>query len=503
MHNTRNKNITGFAFLTICIASCLILPLSLNTVSSDGLIWGIPGEPYFFEDLSECTTGLASSSATPDGRPLLWKNRDCPGNEQEYHYVDNGTIPFVGLTYADETDRYFAGVNQAGFAIENSDIHNPDDNAGHDDGYVMKLALEICRTVDDFQEILDSTNNTVRLNCYNYGVFDAVGGATIFETRRRNYTRCDAVDEQNGFLIRTNFAFSGSDTATQDSYYGNHRYDRAFMLWLEAIRNNNLTPLFVYQQVSRDLTSRGINPYPLPFDGYYSGGRETLPYGYVPQSASINRETTRSVFIAQGVAEGRRPDDCVIWAMAGSPLGCIVTPLWVRAGSIPPEYDGNGNSFFNARAQELKDWVKEGAAGVNTWRLTNPEGTGIYDYILPLEAHYYDKTLQFLESPGFEYERMAAFQDEIAEQAADSLAKWRPTYNVTDVYEVGYNDGNLVLNWDEDRFGDSVKGYNILRSSTPFREGNSGEFLATVEETRFVDNNPPAGSAFYRIEIVF
>ncbi|NQU05971.1 MAG: hypothetical protein HQ568_07745 [Calditrichaeota bacterium] len=498
----KNKNIISFTLLFGSLIFGLMIPITSNQISSDGLIWGIKGEPHFFVDLSECTTGLASGAATPDGRPLLWKNRDCPGLEQEYHYVDNGMIPFIGLTYANDTARYFAGVNQAGFAIENSDIHNRagDGSNGHDDGYVMKLALETCRTVEDFEAILDSTNDAGRRYCYNYGVFDAFGGATIFETGRWVYTRCDAVDEPNGFLIRTNFAFSGDDSTNRDSRFGNHRYDRALMLWLEAVQNNNLTPLFVYQQVSRDLTSRGFNPYPLPFDGYYSD----LAYGFVPHTTAINRITTRSVFIAQGVAEGRRPDDCIIWAMAGSPLGCVATPLWVRAGSIPPEYDGDADSYLCLRANTLKSWIKEGISGVNTWRLTNPNGTGVYDFILPLEAHFFDKTIRFLESQAFSYERMAAFQNEIAQQAADSLAKWQPTYNVTEVYEVAFEDDNLVLNWEaDDRFSDSVSGYNIIRNSIPFREGETGELLATVEETRFVDNNPPEGCAFYRVEVVF
>ena len=78
------------------------------------------------KEFNECTTGVASGYATPDSRPLLWKNRDCADETQEYHYNDDNGIPFIGLTYSNTTNRYFAGMNAAGFAVENSTVHNLD-----------------------------------------------------------------------------------------------------------------------------------------------------------------------------------------------------------------------------------------------------------------------------------------------------------------------------------------------------------------------------------------
>jgi len=506
-------NPVRISIITFCAILCLIIPSDLNIRINDNITFGLSGEPKFIEDLSECTTGLASGLATPDGCPLLWKNRDVRYEGQEYHYVDDMGIPFIGLTYETYDDQYYAGINEAGFAIENSDAHNLDGanplsngwGDGQNDGYTMALALATCRTVDDFQDILDSLNEDGRTFDFNYGTFDAFGGAAMFECDGYEYWRYDAADEEDGFLIRSNFAFSGDDTSGQDLSVGVHRHDRAYMLWKEAVDENRLTPHFVFQQVVRDLTTRECNPLPLPFDGYYDDG---WPYGHVDQQTAINRSRTRSVFVGQGVPDGDRPEGAVIWAMCGSPLACVATPLWVHAGSVPEEYDADGGSRLWHRSDNLKQWVNELGFGVNTWRLANPAGTGVYDLILPLETYFFEKTERFVNSPHFTYDRLEAFQDEVAQQAIDSLDTWSPTYYVTEDFEAIYEANNLVLIWGDDdngeRFGGlSPRSYLVYRSDHPFREGESGELLACVDELRYVDTNPPAEGAFYKVELVY
>ncbi len=328
----------------------------------------------------------------------------------------------------------------------------------------------------------------------------------MFEAGRREYTRFDAVDTDEGFIIRSNFAYTGGDSGRDADSYGLHRHDRAWMLWKEALDDGNLTPLFIYRQVVRDLTSRDCNPLPLPFDGYYDSGWETWPYGHVPQTNSINRSSTQSVFVGQGVAEDERPDDAVIWAMVGSPLGCIFTPLWVSAGSVPKQYDADDGSRLCDRADEIRDWTQEERFGVNSWRLTNPDGTGIYDFILPLETYLYNKAQRFINSRRFNHDLLLSFQNELAQQAADSLDAWRPFYHVTEQFEAILDDNNVILIWEseDDRFGDrSPRGYYVYRSSQPFREGDRGERLTYIEGTRFVDDNPFPSGSFYRVEAVF
>lgn len=457
------------------------------------------------EEFNECTTGVASGCATPDSRPLLWKNRDCGDEEQEYHYVDNGNIPFIGLTYANTTNRYFAGMNATGFAVENSTVYNLDFANGYNAGYIMKLALETCRSVDDFEAILDSTDSLGRRDCSDFGVIDAFGGAAIFEAGRYHFTRYDAVDDDDGFLIRANFAYSGSDTSGNNDSYGIHRHDRAKQLWKSASDEGNLTPLYIYQNVVRDLTSRDCDPYPLPFEGYYDSGWQTWPWGHVPHTSAINRSSTQSVFLAQGVAEDSDPADAVIWAMGGSPLGCIFTPLWVRAGSIPSQYDSIDLPDICRIGIDIKDFITEDDHGVDSKRLCNRYQTGFYDFALLLETYFYNKALGYLNSRNFNHDQLQSLQNELAEQAVDSLEAWRPVYNVSENFEISRDGDEIILSWNEinSQFGNSDHvEYRIYRSDRPFREGNEGALLGSVEVTYFTDETFDEECGFYRVVAV-
>jgi len=464
-------------------------------------------ENRFLSDLNECTTGLASGLATPDGRPLLWKNRDCGNSNQEFHYVDDGRIPFISITYRGEDDEYYGGINAAGFAVENSNSYNLSQGpyGSDDDGEIHMLALATCRTVDDFERMMDSTNITGRTLNSNYGTIDAFGGAAMFEVGGYSYTRIDAEETPDGFIVRSNYSYSGSGLNQRQGWWGPHRHDRAYYLWKAAVDNDQLTPRYLFQQVIRDLSIPGVDPYPLPFDGYVDNNH----YGCIPNSEAICRSTTQGILVAQGVRDGERPEDAILWAMVGNQLATVPVPLWVRAGSVPVEMDGDPGSRICSRGIQIANWIYA-ENGVNTWKLTNPQNTGIWDYTFPLEDWIYDKVERFVNSPAYDWDRLAAFQNQIARQVADSLDAWRPTYDVTKIYEVQLegNDVRLIWNRDDDRdqvFGDAVpRGYNIYRSDEPFREGEQGELIAFVAEaSEYVDRAAPAVAAFYRVETVF
>lgn len=477
----------------------------------------IPGgleafEEDFYKEMTECTTALASGFATPDGRPLLWKNRDVGNSNQEYHYVDDGRIPFIGLTYRNEdTFQYYAGVNAVGFAVENSNSYNLGRAAGgngwgwgDDDGEIQALALATCRTVDDFQTLLDSLDNADgRTLNSNYGTFDAFGGAAIFETEGFQYYRHDAADAPDGYLVRSNFSYSGGGLDDRPNYWGPNRHDRAFNLFKAAVDDNMLTPEFVIQMVMRNLAAAGMNDYDLPYRNFYEGNE----FGVIPNGETVCRASTASIFVAQGVREGERPDNSIIWALTGNPYGTITTPLWVRAGSVPEEHDGVNSSRICDAALDIKDWVTEGG-GINTFKLCNDEGTGYWDWMFPLEHSVFERVENFRNSPNFSFDRLEAFQNLIARQIADSMENWKPTFNAHEIAEPVFWDNKVVLHWEpveNDGLGrdGQPRGFNVYRNSNPFREGDSGERLAYVEEHQFTDDIPLSGGAYYRVEVVY
>ena len=69
-----------------------------------------------------CTVIVASGKATPDGKPLMWKNRDTSDLENKMVYVRGPKYGFIGLVDAtDSAGRsVWAGVNDRGFAILNT-----------------------------------------------------------------------------------------------------------------------------------------------------------------------------------------------------------------------------------------------------------------------------------------------------------------------------------------------------------------------------------------------
>lgn len=500
-------------FIFFCSIFVVMLFTFASKVEAPGVLGGVEAyEQDFYKEMSECTTALASGYATYDGRPLLWKNRDVGNVNQEYHYVDDGRIPFIGLTYRNEnTFQYYAGVNAVGFAIENSNSYNLGRQSGgngwgpgDDDGEIQALALATCRTIDDFQAILDSTNIAEgRTLNSNYGVFDAFGGAAMFETEGFQYFRHDAVDAPDGYLVRANFSYSGDGLDNRPSYWGPNRHDRAFKLFKDAVDHDVLTPEFVIQFVIRNLGVANMIDYELPYRNCF----ENNPYGVLPNGETICRASTASIFVAQGVREGERPDNCIIWALTGNPYGVITTPLWVRAGSVPEEHDGRNSSRICDAALDIKDWVTEGG-GANTFKLHNDEGTGYWDWMFPLEHSVFQRVEAFRNSPAFSFDRLEAFQNLIARQIADSIENWRPSFNAREIAEPVFWNNKVVLYWEpveNDALGrDGVpRGYNVYRHTSPFREGDNGERLAFVGDSQFTDDDPLSGGAYYRVEVVY
>jgi hypothetical protein len=272
-------------------------------------------------------------------------------------------------------------------------------------------------------------------------------------------------------------------------------------LFRKAVADNELTPLYLFQKVIRDISVEGLDPYPLPFDGYF----EDFPYGCIPNGEAVCRATTRGIMVVQGVRAGGRPDDAVLWAFAGSQLTTVATPLWVRAGRVPTEYDDVDGSRICIRGVQLLDWVyseQNFGEAVDTWKLTNPDRTGLWDFTLPLEQWAYQKTEQFIHSPTFSYDRLEAFQAELAAQVADSLAAWKPFTLVHDVVTPRFENGGITLAWGElenQRDGVDPSEFRVLRSSEPFRDGNPGTLLSVVREPRFFDHDPLPDGGFYKI----
>ena len=177
-----------------------------------------------------CTSIIVSGKVTPDGRPYIFKNRDTHDLDNLAIQIQGPRYRFIGIVATKDTlyKSVWSGHNEVGFAIANTAAYNlngepepgksrpqGDDN----DGTLMRKALGTCRTLGDFEHLLDSikAQGPIPSNS-NFAVLDAEGGVAYYETGNKGYVKYDANDPlvaPYGFIVRTNHGMSGERSLDQ------------------------------------------------------------------------------------------------------------------------------------------------------------------------------------------------------------------------------------------------------------------------------------------------
>ncbi|MBZ5589474.1 MAG: C45 family peptidase [Acidobacteriia bacterium] len=278
-------------------------------------------------DARACTTAVISGQATANGRPLLWKNRDADNKQNQVVYDATGRYPFVGVVNSADPAGLdiWAGINAQGFAIMNSQSYNLDKGDSVAEGQLMRMALQSCATVEEFQALLAKTDGGRDVTA-NFGVIDARGGAAIFEAGRKTHTRFDATDPKvapNGFIVRSNF----SDSGDADSGSGFLRRERANSLLDELVKAKALGAPTLLSGPARDVANVRIGSYPAK--GLPEGAR----WAYTADS--VCRFETASVALFEGVRPGEDPLLATLWVIVGQPITGAAVPVWVRAAAVP------------------------------------------------------------------------------------------------------------------------------------------------------------------------
>jgi hypothetical protein len=308
-----------------------------------------------------CTTIVASGRATADGRPLLWKNRDTSERHNEVVWSDGGRLACVAVVNAGSRKSIWMGINEAGFCVQNSVIKDlpggSEDGPGN--GEFMKLALETCESVADFEALLEKTNSSGRRTKANFGVIDARGGACLFETAHKSYTKFDANDPQvapHGYIVRANFTFTGTGpdleagTLSLDDIYSGRRYLRAEQLCRKLPPGEKLSAPLILRSFARDLADEEGAPYACSING----GLDGAPAEEIETGATINRHKTMSAAVIQGVRPGEDPRLTTMWTILGEPIFSVAVPCWLTE-SISPLLDGPKRSPLCSAAFELRN----------------------------------------------------------------------------------------------------------------------------------------------------
>lgn len=347
-----------------------------------------------------CTTAILSGKCTTDGRPLMWKLRDADEVENSVKFFNDGKYTYIGLINSKDLhgENVWGGSNSRGFAIMNNASYNV--NLGDttslkdQEGRFMKLALQTCVTLQDFENLLE-TYPKPRGLAANFGVIDAQGGAAYYEVNNRTYTKYDANDAKtapNGYLVRTNFSFNGK----KDVGYGFIRYQTAEEIFGKAYQAKKLN----YQTVIQEFTRCFYHPL---LNVNYREKYKTIPYGknFVTSDDLITRHGSVSSIVVQGVKAGESADLSTIWMQVGFPETCATVPVWVRGGEHLPwtlSYNADmQNSPLNKAALDWKNKCypigrSDGYHYLNISELINKEGTGFVQRIETVEKEIFRQT---------------------------------------------------------------------------------------------------------------
>ncbi len=282
-----------------------------------------------------CTTAIVGPGASQSGKPMIWKQRDTdnPSNVIVYIPATESTLAYTALFKAGNLERTaaYGGQNSAGFAILNNVSYNLA-TSKYDplNGSVMRLALESCATVDEFESML--MEMSPRQCAANFAVLDATGACAYIEAADSSVVRYDVPED--GWLVRSNFSVAGSE----DGPSGYARYQSAHKLM--SRHHGKFAPSFFIDKMGRSFYNDVLG-----YDASKWGRRR-----YVYDEDFIARpSSTASICI----------DGDQIWAAVGYTPGAMMVPFCVNDGDVIPNCikateELEGRCASNDLAIELK-----------------------------------------------------------------------------------------------------------------------------------------------------
>lgn len=302
-----------------------------------------------------CTSAIISAKASATGKPMLWKHRDTSSLQNRLARFQGEKYSFTGLVNSEDykNESVWMGCNSEGFAIMNTASYNlkalNDTTQKADmEGVLMKKALSVCKSVDDFQHFLDTISKPMCVEA-NFGMIDAQGNGAYFEVNNYDYTKYDVNDSQvapDGILIRTNYSFSGRENKGM----GYIRYENALSQIKSA--KGNITPEFLYGTLGRTY-------YHSLLEKNYTVNHKDVKW--IVDQDYIPRHSTSSAMVIEGVNPGENLSGIVLWTVLGYPPVTPVYPVLMAHPDMLPELltgnDRNPNSVVCDNALQLKKSV--------------------------------------------------------------------------------------------------------------------------------------------------
>ena len=355
-----------------------------------------------------CSSAVISGKVTPDGRPLLWKNRETGHLRNHMAYIQGEKYGFVANVNSDNfpaKKEAWMGSNEAGFALMNTQSFNlvkgdiADDDRGPANGEVIYRALEICATVADFCHFLDTIQKPSGIEA-NFGVIDAHGGAAMFEVDEHSYRMFDANDSNvapHGYIARTNFS-NGGDLNVG---YGYVRYLEVERVLSKACAMGGITPQLIFTDLARSFRNNILE-----IDLRSGDFNYPKTSGWFTDQDFIPRKDTSCSIVVQGVKKGENPALSIVWTILGYPPTSVAVPLWAKNNlpamvSYDAEKEASPLSASSWKLAEEKVFHYKQGGGTNHYlhweNLYNLQGTGIMQRLMPKEQKIYQQAKPLLD----------------------------------------------------------------------------------------------------------
>ena len=350
------------------------------------------------DQIIACTSFMISGKYTADGKPILYKNRDTDEMQNSLAFFNDGKYKYIGLVNGttDWNKEVWGGYNETGFAIINTAAYN--NNIGDTtklmdrEGVVMKLALQTCASLQDFENLLKSFAKPMGVDA-NFGVIDAFGGAAYYETGNFRFKKYDANDTtitKNGILVRTNHSFSGDLTKGM----GFNRYNTAFNILDKAYAEKEILPKNLFNLVSRNLYHT-LTKTDLALDLPKQRNIPEFKFfiDYIP------RVTSASAIMNLGAKDQQHVKEAMMWTVLGFPLTSVAIPTWISAGNQLPKAVTMDKNFkspvctasLKFKAECFPMTYDRGTNYINLSVVINQQNNGYLQLLQPIEKEIFKK----------------------------------------------------------------------------------------------------------------
>lgn len=308
-----------------------------------------------------CTSVIISSRYTSDGRPVMYKNRDTGKLDNRMQYFQGPLFSFIGLVNSDHNENeVWAGTNSVGFCIMNTASYNfkedkvPDSKMDKE-GVVMYKALGICKTVSDFERLLDTLQRPMGVEA-NFGVIDAHGGAAYYEVNNTRWIKIDVNEEEAGYRVVTNFCSNGR----KEDYQGYERFLTASQIMKEMCEGKEFVSIShkdLYDGLSRSYRNVTMG---LDFDGCYDEYASIKAFtGFTADQDFIPRYSTSAAVVFEGVVPESDPSKTVMWSLLGYPSCSVSIPLLVGRRDCIPSYMKKSSESCHSVLDDISMYIKK------------------------------------------------------------------------------------------------------------------------------------------------